>query len=70
MCLHIVISLTYHLAHVKTVCKGAALPPPPLTSLHPPPLLHYGLVVTNVPFSPAPFQSCFTRKVVVFWQQC
>jgi hypothetical protein len=32
---HIVISLTYPLAHVKTECKGAAIPSP--VPLHPPP---------------------------------
>jgi len=42
---HIVISLTYHLAHVKTVYEGAAAAPPLCIIL-----LHYKLVVTDFPF--------------------
>jgi hypothetical protein len=73
--LHIVISLTYQPAHVKTECKRAATPPP--FSLHPPPppgitLLHYERMDTDFPLFPA---LCFIlffvhKQVVVFWQQC
>jgi hypothetical protein len=68
---HIVISLTYHPAHVKSVCKGATFPPP--LSLHTPPpppciiLLHYELVVTDFPFSPAPFFNPVSQKRLWFF---
>ncbi len=72
---HIVISLTYHLAHVKTEYKGAATTSP--FSLHtaPPPCiihLHYEVGGHGFSsFSRPPFHPSFcSQEVVVFWQQC
>ncbi len=74
---HIVISLTYHQAHVRTECKGDASPPP--FSLHnpppPPPHVLYicimrGWARTFLFFPPSFHPSSNSQEVVVFWQQC
>jgi hypothetical protein len=62
---HIVISPKYHPAHVKSVCKRAASPPLHLFSHAPLPLiilLHYELVVTEFPFSPARFSILIHKR--------
>ncbi len=73
---HIVISLTYHLAHVKTEYKWAASPSPFSLNTNPPPPMYYtsalwagghGLSSFSRPtFCP----SLNSQEAVVFWQQC
>ncbi len=67
---------TYHLAHVKTECKGAATPSPfSLQTAPSPPCiihLHYKWVGTVIPLYPALLSILLyvCKEVVVFWQQC